>query len=421
MGRAGICFLPLIESMNRPNSDRLGDRAFSSQGVELPLSGVRVIEICQIAAGPFCAMMLGDLGADVIKIEPPGGDAMRQWPPIIDGFSGNFASVNKNKRSIALDLKTPDGLNTARQLIKSADVLLENNRPGVMRRLGLDYETVSEFNPSLIYCSISAFGQTGPRARQGAFDVTMQAMSGIMSVTGEEGEPPIKCGVPLSDFATGLFAAFHISSALFERKTTGNGVHIDASMLGCSLGIAALQVSEYFGTGKNPIRLGSRHPRNAPYQAFKASDGHFVLAAGNQNLFEIVCDVVDRPDLVVDPRFTSTELRTKNQSDLTEILESEFADETADCWYQRFMEAGVPTAPINRYGEVLDDPQVRSHGWVQPLELPGDSTTKTFSHPAMLSNRDLPVRLPPPALNEHEQEIMQEISEIADSVSKVST
>lgn len=363
-------------------------------------------------------MLLGDLGADVIKVEPPGGDAMRQWPPIVNGFSGNFASVNKNKRSIALDLKSRDDLDTAYQLVKSADVLLENNRPGVMRRLGLDYDTVSDINPSLIYCSISAFGQTGPRAQQGAFDVTMQAMSGIMSVTGEEGEPPIKCGVPLSDFATGLYAAFHISSALFERKTTGKGVHIDASMLGCSLGIAALQVSEYFGTGKNPIRLGSRHPRNAPYQAFKASDDYFVLAAGNQNLFEMVCDVVNRSDLVDDPRFTSTELRTKNQSELTQILELEFASDTADFWYQRFLDAGVPTAPINRYGEVLDDPQVSSHGWVQSLELPGNSTTKTFSHPVRLSDRDLPIRLSPPALNEHEQEILQEIS---DNVAKVST
>ena len=404
--------------MKSLNSNRLGNRAFSSQGVELSLSGVRVIEICQIAAGPFCAMLLGDLGADVIKIEPPGGDAMRQWPPIVNGFSGNFASVNKNKRSIALDLKSSDDLNTARQLVKSADVLLENNRPGVMRRLGLDYDTVSEINPSLVYCSISAFGQTGPRAQQGAFDVTMQAMSGIMSVTGEEGEPPIKCGVPLSDFATGLYAAFHISSALLERKTTGKGIHIDASMLGCSLGIAALQVSEYFGTGKNPIRLGSRHPRNAPYQAFKASDGHFVLAAGNQNLFEIVCDVINRPDLVDDPRFTSTELRTKHQSELTEILEFEFAGDTANFWYRRFLEAGVPTAPINRYGEVLEDPQVHSHGWVQPLELPGNTITKTFSHPVRLSDRDLPVRLSPPALNEHKQEILQEIS---DSVAKVNT
>lgn len=403
--------------MNTSNSDRFDNPADYSQGNYLALSGVRVIEICQIAAGPFCGMLLGDLGADVIKIEPPGGDAMRQWPPITNGFSENFSSVNRNKRSIALDLKSPEHLDVARRLIKTADVLLENNRPGVMHRLGLGYEAISEINPSLVYCSISAFGQTGPRAQQGAFDVTMQAISGIMSVTGEEGEPPVKCGVALSDFATGLYAAFHISSALLERKASGKGVHIDASMLGCSLGIASLQVSEYFGTGKNPKRLGSRHPRNSPYQAFKASDGHFVLAAGNQRLFEIVCDVIGRPDLVSDSRFTSTATRAKNQSDLTDILEREFAKESANYWYQRFLDADVPSAPINRYGEVLDDPQVIDQGWVQLLELPNASNTKTFAHPVLLSNRNLPIRLRPPALNEHEQEILQEISE---RVSKIS-
>ena len=396
--------------MKSSNSDRLGEGEKSSRGIDPPLSGIRVIEICQIAAGPYCAMLLGDLGADVIKIEPPGGDAMRQWPPLTNGYSHNFASLNRNKRSISLDLKSASQLEVARKLIRSADVLLENSRPGVMQRLGLGYDKISEINSSLVYCSISAFGQTGPRAQQGAFDVTMQAMSGIMSVTGEEGEPPVKCGVPLSDFATGLYAAFNISSALFERRITGRGVHIDASMLGCSLGISALQVSDYLGTGKNPIRLGSRHSRNAPYQAFKSSDGYFVLAAGTQKLFEIVCNIINRPDLVSDSRFVSTELRTKNQNYLTEILESEFAENTAEYWYQRFLEAGVPAAPINRYGDVLEDIQVSSQGWIRQIELPGFSTANAFVHPVLLSDRDLPIRFPPPALNEHEQEILKEIA-----------
>ena len=395
--------------MQPGNSDRLGSRAYSTNGVELPLSGVKVIEICQIAAGPFCGMLLGDLGADVIKIEPPNGDAMRQWPPISGGFSENFASVNRNKRAIVLDLKSPEHLQTALELVRQADVLLENNRPGVMDRLGLGYEAVSTICPELIYCSISAFGQTGPRSHEGAFDVTMQAISGIMSVTGEEGEPPVKCGVPLSDFATGLYAAFHIAAALYERQSTGKGVHIDASMLGSSLGIAPLQVSEYFGTGKNPQRLGSRHPRNAPYQAFKASDGYFVMAAGNQRLFEIVCNVVERPDLAGDTRFTSTASRAKNQRELAQILEQEFAANSADYWYQRFRDAGVPTAPINHYGDVLGDVQVEDQGWVQQLELPGGTVTKTFAHPILHTGRDLPIRRPPPDINEHEKEIRAEI------------
>lgn len=383
----------------------------SCRKARLPLSDLRVIEICQIAAGPFCGMLLGDLGADVIKIEPPQGDAMREWPPFNDSFSENFASLNRNKRAIALNLKLQDHLEVARNLIRFADVLVENNRPGVMHRLGLDYDTVSQLNPRLVYCSISAYGQTGPRAKEGAFDVTMQAISGIMSVTGEEGEPPVKCGVPLSDFATGLYAAMHISSALFERECSGKGIHIDASMLGSSLAIAALQTSEYFGNGVNPQRLGSRHPRNAPYQAYRASDGYFVLAAGNQRLFEIVCDILQRPDLKTDVRFTSTSNRTDHQSELAEILEKEFSSNTADYWYDAFRKAGVPSSPINRYGEALADPQVVHHGWVQSLELPGNaSATKTFSHPIMLNNEELPIRRRPPEVNEHEKEILAELA-----------
>ena len=394
--------------MYSERSTGLGKRAYAANGVELALSGIRVVEICQIAAGPYCAMLLGDLGADVIKIEPPTGDAMRQWPPITDGYSENFASVNRNKRAITLDLKAVDDLKSAQQIIGRADVLLENNRPGVMQRLQLDYETVSKLNPALIYCSISAFGQTGPRARQGAFDVTMQAISGIMSVTGEKGAAPVKCGVPLSDFATGLYAAFHIAAALYERNFTGKGMHIDASMFGSSLGIAPLQVSEYFGTGLDPQRLGSRHPRNAPYQAFKASDDYFVLAAGNQRLFEIVLSTVDRMDLLEDERFLTTADRARNQDTLTELLEQTFSSNTAQYWYQKFIEAGVPAAPINRYSDALSDPQVMAQGWVQALELPGGAKTKTFVHPIQVSDRDLPIRLRPPAINEHEEEILQE-------------
>ena len=388
-------------------------RAYSDNGVELALSGVRVLEFCQIAAGPYCGMLLGDMGADVIKIEPPSGDAMRQWPPITNGFSENFSSVNRNKRSIALNLKSSEHLEIARGLVEQADVLVENNRPGVMDRLGLGYAATAELNPALVYCSISAFGQTGPRAQEGAFDVTMQGISGIMSVTGEEGEPPVKCGVPLSDFGTGLYAAFHISSALFERKNTGRGVHIDASMMGCSLGMAPLQVSEYFGTGLNPKRLGSRHPRNAPYQAFRASDDYFVLAAGNQRLFEVVCEVVSRRDLIDDLRFATTAERAANQTALTELLEEEFGKECAEYWYKRLKEAGVPAAPINSYGEALKDPQVVDQGWVQSLELPDAGTTQTFAHPVMIEGRNLPIRRRPPMLNEHYDEILEEIGYVS--------
>jgi crotonobetainyl-CoA:carnitine CoA-transferase CaiB-like acyl-CoA transferase len=246
-----------------------------------PLNHIRVIEFCQIAAGPFAGMLLADMGADVIKVESPEGDGMRNWPPHTGGYSENFASLNRGKRSVVLDLKDKRQLQSARQLCLSADVVLENFRPGVMNRLGLGYEVLRAEKPALVYCSISAFGQQGPRAQEGGFDVTLQAIGGVMSVTGEPGGAPVKSGVPLTDFAAGLYAAFSIASSLFE----GKGRHIDVPMLGTTLAIAALQTSEYFGSGKDPKKLGSAHPRNAPYQAFRCKDGYFVMAAGNDDLF----------------------------------------------------------------------------------------------------------------------------------------
>lgn len=249
------------------------------------LDGLRVVEFGQIAAGPFAGSLLADLGADVVKVErAQGGDGMREWPPLTghgdeDMFSENFASLNRNKRSVALDLKDDRDQQHARELCALADVVLENYRPGVMRRLGLGYEALSAENPGLVFCSISGYGQTGPSASKGAFDVTVQAMSGIMSVTGEEDSGPVKCGVPIGDFCAGLYAGYTVLAALRRREETGEGAYIDCSMVGSLLGIAALQTSEYFGTGLPAKRLGSAHPRNAPYQAFRASDAHFEVGS----------------------------------------------------------------------------------------------------------------------------------------------
>jgi crotonobetainyl-CoA:carnitine CoA-transferase CaiB-like acyl-CoA transferase len=371
-----------------------------------PLEGIRVIEFCSVAAGPFCAMLLADMGADVIKVEnPDGGDSMRQWPPLSDGFSENFASVNRNKRSVTLDLKDPADNRRARDLIRSADVVLENNRPGVMQRLGLDYATVSAEKSSIVYCSISAFGQEGPRSREAGFDLTLQAMSGIMSVTGEPGAPPVKCGVPISDFGTGLYAAYGVASALLQIRGGGNGVHIDASMFGASLAIGALQTSEYFGSGRDPNRLGSAHPRNAPYQAFRAKDGYFAMAAGNNALYRAACNAIARPDLSEDPRFASTSLRAQYQEDLLEILEEVFADETCEGLLAKFRSAGVPCSPINSYSDALADPQVAYMGWVQPVSLPSGVETRTFVSPLRFSGEGFPIYRDPPALGEHNNEL----------------
>ncbi|TAL86643.1 MAG: CoA transferase, partial [Candidimonas sp.] len=333
---------------------------------ESTLKGVRVIEICNVAAGPFCGMLLADMGADIIKMEhPEGGDTLRSWAPLTQGFSENFASLNRNKRSISLNLKNEDDVETARRLIKEADVVLENNRPGVMDRLGLGYEAMRKINPKLVYCSISAYGQTGPRSQEGGFDLTLQAMSGLMSVTGEPGGAPVKCGVPVCDFAAGLYAAFSIASALRGVEREGQGTHIDISMLGATLGIAALQTSQYFGTGINPEKLGSAHPRNAPYQVFKCRGGYFGMAAGNDSLWKSVCVTVSRDDLLADERFLTTTARATHQNDLREILEAIFARADAETWLERFRNAGVPCAPINNYSDALSDPQVAHMQWVQ--------------------------------------------------------
>ncbi len=375
--------------------------------MDQPLHGIRVIEFCNVAAGPYCGMLLADMGADVIKVEhPDGGDTLRAWPPISDGYSENFASLNRNKRSVTIDLKDPAGIEQALQLIATADVLIENNRPGVMARLGLGYEQVKQLVPRIVYCSISAYGQTGPRAGEGGFDLTVQAMSGIMSITGEPGGAPVKCGVPLADFCAGLYAAFSVTAALRAVAQTGQGTHIDVPMLGATLAIAALQTSEYFGTGRDPAKLGSAHPRNAPYQAFKARDTYFGMAAGNNALWNAVCNVVGRPDLASDVRFATPTLRAQHQVALRDLLEAIFADADAATWLERFRAAGVPCAPINTYSQVLADEQVEHMGWVQPVDLPNGVRTKTFGSPVRMDGVGPSIRRRPPALGEHNDELL---------------
>ena len=372
----------------------------------LPLAGVRVIEFCTVAAGPFCGMLLADMGAEVLKVEPPAGDALRSWPPINQGFSENFASINRNKRSAVLDLKLAEHAEIARGLCAAADVVIENNRPGVMDRLGLGHEQLARLNGKLVYCSISAFGQSGPRAGEGGFDLTIQAAAGVMSVTGDS-DAPVKCGVPLSDFSSGLYGAFAIASALLRARSSGVGAYLDIPMFGCTLAISALQTSEYFGTGQSPGKLGSAHPRNAPYQAFRAADGYFAIAAGNDGLWRSVVRAVDEDALIDDPRFLSPTLRARNQVALKEILEQRFVRRDVAHWIETFRTAGVPHSRINTYAEALADPQVEAMGWVQDIELPSGARTRTFGSPIRIDGENLPIYLRPPALGEHSQEAMR--------------
>ena len=381
-----------------------------------PLAGVRAIELGQIAAGPFAGSLLADLGADVVKIErPDGGDGLRSWPPLsVSGeggapYSENFASLNRNKRSVALDLKDRADVDRLLRLAGAADVLVENYRPGVLARLGAGYDAVSARNPKIVYCSISGYGQTGPYANKGAFDVTVQGMSGLMSVTGEPGGGPVKCGVPVGDFCAGLYAAYTITANLMRARETGRGAYVDCSMLGSLIGVAALQTSEYFGTGKAPRLFGSAHPRNAPYQAFRASDTHFIIAAGNDRLFAQVCDAVGAAEVAEDRRFASQQLRADHQDALVAILEPRFAERTAAEWLREMDARGVPCAPINDYPRVLDeDSQVAHLGLVHPLTLPNGVETRTTGFPVAMSGYAFEIHRSPPALGAHTAEVLRE-------------
>jgi succinate--hydroxymethylglutarate CoA-transferase len=380
-----------------------------------PLDGVRVLEFGQIAAAPFSGSLLGDLGADVVKIERRGdGDGMRQWPPLMgeeDGerYSGNFASVNRNKRSIALDLRSEQDRAVILELVGNADVVLENFRPGALDKLGLGFDDLRRHQPRLVYCSISGYGQQGPYARHGAFDVTVQAVSGLMSVTGDPDGEPAKCGVPVGDFVAGLYAAYCITAALRRAERTGEGAHVDCSMLGGLLGVSALQTSEYFGTGRDPQRLGSAHPRNAPYQAFPAADKSFVVAAGNNDLWRRFCDVVERTELVADERFVTQERRARNQHELSTLLGPVFATRRAAEWLAAFEAAGVPCAPINTFSEILADPHVAAMGLVRPMKLPNGVETSTVAFPVAITGYGGTLR-PPPRLGADEDEVRKEWS-----------
>ena len=379
-----------------------------------PLAGIRVLEFGQIAAGPFAGSLLADLGADVVKVErPDGGDAFRSWPPLTTGpdgdvFSENFASLNRNKRSIVADLKNVDDVAYLKQLASACDVVLENFRPGVLPRLGLGYDELKQQNPGLVYCSVSGFGQSGPKAQMGAFDVTVQAFAGLMSVTGETGGKPVKCGVPVGDFCAGLYAGYTILARLMEARQTGQGAYIDCTMIGGLIGVSALQTSEYFGTGRAQQALGSAHPRNAPYQAFRGSDDYFVIAAGNDGLWAEVAAAAGLPHLMNDPRFATQLLRAKNQQVLAQLLQTEFDMKTSAYWLEELERRGVPCAPINAYPDMLEDEQITHMNLVRPLRLPNGVETRTTAFPIAMTGFEFEIYRPPPQLGVHQKDVADE-------------
>ncbi|CAG9184940.1 CaiB/BaiF CoA transferase family protein [Cupriavidus pampae] len=378
----------------------------------LPLAGVRVLDVTQVMAGPYACMLLADLGADVIKIEPPkGGDQTRGAM----GFkmkgpdSMGFLNMNRNKRSITLDLKTASAREVFLRLAKTADILVENYRPGVMKRLGIDYETLREINPKLVYCSISGFGQTGPWATRPGFDLMAQAMSGIMSVTGYPDGPPVKAGVPVADIGCALFSIYGMLSAYIGAKETGKGQYVDASLFDSALAFSIWDTSEYWGTGREPEPLGTSNRMSAPYQAVKAGDGYFVMGATNQKLFTLLCNTLGRQDLLADERFGTVALRLANRNELIAALEESFAADSCDNWIERLLEAGIPAGPILTYPQAFDSEHGRHRQMRIEIDHPIEGKVPNIGFAVKMGGTPQQVRRHPPLLGEHTAEVLDEL------------
>jgi formyl-CoA transferase len=369
-----------------------------------PLDGVRVIELCQVMAGPFCGQVLGDMGADVVKVEPPGtGDQTR-----VGMGEHAFRAVNRNKRSVTLDLKRGEDVATLHRLVASADVLTESFRPGVASRIGADYETLRGVNPRLIHASISGFGQTGPYAPRPGFDLIAQAAAGVMSVTGEPGGDPVKAGVPVSDLAAGLFCAIGILSALHSRERTGEGQRIDTSLWEGALALGIWETAELWATGSAPRPLGSAHRLTAPYQALRTRDGHITVGGNNDKLWRRLCAAIGRDDLPDDPRFATNPDRMANRPALVEELERALAARTTAEWVDVLLDAGVPAGPILDYAQVVADPHTRARDMVVELEHPEAGTVRALGIPVKLSATPGTIRRPAPLLGQHNDEVLRE-------------
>jgi crotonobetainyl-CoA:carnitine CoA-transferase CaiB-like acyl-CoA transferase len=377
-----------------------------------PLSGIRVIDLTRALAGPYCSLLLGDMGADVVKIELPGsGDETRQWgPPFVNGESSYFMSVNRNKRSVALDLKSAAGVDALRRLVESADVLVENFRPGTMERLGLGYEQARELNAGLVFCSVSGFGQTGPRARQPAYDAILQGMGGIQYLSGEPDGGPTRVGVPIADIGAGMFAAYAVASALFwrERDPERRGQHIDTSMLGGQVALLSYQAGRYFATDVAPSRIGNRHASIAPYEMFRTSDGYVNIAAANEPMWQRFCKALDLEALLADARFATNPDRVTNREALSAAIEARLLQLTQADVIDRLERAEVPVGPVYDLAQVFADPQSQHLGMAIATPHPTVPDLRTTGFPYRLSETSPEVRCPPPLLGQHTAEVLTE-------------
>nr|XP_054771845.1 LOW QUALITY PROTEIN: succinate--hydroxymethylglutarate CoA-transferase-like [Lytechinus pictus] len=376
--------------------------------VSSPLTGIRVVDLSRVLAGPFLSMLLGDLGAEVIKIERLGtGDETRHWgPPFINEESCYFLSVNRNKKSLAVNLKHPKGIEVVKKLIASSDVVLENYIPGKLEELGLGYETLKETNPGLIYCTITGYGQTGPYSARGGYDLIAAGLAGLMNITGPEGGDPCKVGVAMTDLSTGLYAKGAILAALLHRAQTGEGQRIDTNLLSTQVSLLTHLATNYLMDGREAKRRGTQHESIVPYQAFKTSDGYLIIGAGNDKSFQTLCKRICLSELAEDPEFKSNAQRVRNRDTLLPILSKRLSEKTTSDWMDVLEGCGFPYGPINTIGQVFDDPQVKHNNLVQEIVHPTIGAIRVPGHAVQYSNISTQESYPPPLLGEHTADIL---------------
>ncbi len=377
----------------------------------LPLEGVRVLDLTNVMAGPYCSMVLGDMGAEVVKIENfPEGDASRRFDPKINDESYCFAVLNRNKKSLALDMKEARGKEIFRKLAAKADIITENFRPGVVRRLGIDYDSVRQFNPGVIYASMSGFGQTGPYGKKGGFDIIAQGMSGIMLMTGYPGGRPAKVGIAMNDIASGVTALYGILGAYIGRLRTGKGQYLETSLLEAGLAWTAWEFGAYFGSGELPTATGTRHRRASPYQAYKTRDGYVTAGASNDKLWHNFCTMVcAKPEWLTDPRFATASSRLANIDELEREIETVFATEPTAHWVEKLDAAEVPGGPVYSYDQIMHDPHIEARNMVVEMDHPKMGRVKTLGLPLKSTGELCAIRKPAPWLGQHSDEVLRGI------------